>query len=75
MDMDKQVEGASAYFKSTIDRLLDDVKKTMYNMVDDNHVCTSPMDLLKDAVKHMDDYYLEVKNKREAIENEEEGQS
>ncbi|MBT7767177.1 MAG: hypothetical protein HN730_08470, partial [Bdellovibrionales bacterium] len=61
--MSKDINDSTAYFKSTVDRLLEDIKKTTYSMIDGKRVCESPMDLVKEAIKYMDDFYRDANQK------------
>jgi hypothetical protein len=63
--MTKDIEDSTVYFKSTVDRLLEDIRKTTYSMIDGKRVCESPMDLVKEAIKYMDDFYRDANKQAE----------
>ncbi len=61
--MSKDLENSSTYFKTTVDQLLEDIRKTSYAMIDGEHISDSPMGLVKEAIKYMDDFYRDANKK------------
>lgn len=53
------------YFKETVDRLLGEVKTVCHAMIDGEHVSTSPIQLVKEALEYLDEKYEELKKKDE----------
>ena len=64
-NVSKDIEDSTTYYKSTVDRLLEDIQKTAHAMIEGKRVCESPMALVKEAIKYMDDFYLEANKKAE----------
>lgn len=54
----------STKHKETIDRFLEDVKKTCHAMIDKQHVCESPIALAREAINYMEEYHKEKKQER-----------
>lgn len=44
-------------FKATMDKLLNDLRKTCHAMIDQNYVSESPIKLLKEALDYLDQKY------------------
>ena len=61
--MSKDINNSTEYFKSTVDHLLEDIRKTSYAMIEGEHFCESPMALVKEAIKYMDDFYRDANKK------------
>ena len=64
--MNKDVNDSTEYYKGTVDRVLEDIRKTSYAMIDGKHIGESPIGLVKEAIAYMDDFYRDANNKAEA---------
>lgn len=46
-------------YKTTMDKLLTDLRKTCHSMIDHGFVSTSPIKLLREALDYLDQKHLE----------------
>lgn len=49
------------YYKATVDHFVEDIRKTCHAMIEGKHVCGSPVELVKEALSYIDEYYKDAK--------------
>ena len=49
------------YYKETVDRFLGEVKTVCHAMIEGEHVSNSPVELVKEALKYLDEKYEDLK--------------
>lgn len=54
----------STKHKDTIDRLVEEIKKVSYAMIEQDHLCESPIAMVKEAINYLDDHYRDSKKER-----------
>lgn len=50
--------------KETVDRFIEEIKKTCHAMIEGERYCESPVAMVKEAISYLEEHYTEKKKER-----------
>ena len=56
--------------KETVDRFIEEIRKTCYAMIEGERFCESPVAMVKESIMYLEEHYTDVKRERTVEQNE-----